>query len=142
MTTATSGTTVKVHYTGTLEDGSEFDSSADRAPLQVTLGTGSVIPGFEEALIGMQVGERKTVTIPPERAYGPHQPEGVSEYPRDALPDGLEVFVGQRLQATAPNGQNVALHVVDVKEDSVTLDANHPLAGKELTFSLELVEIA
>ncbi len=136
------GQTVKVHYTGTLEDGTQFDSSAGREPLEFTLGAGQVIPGFEQALAEMAVGETKTVQIPPEQAYGEHQPELVQQVDRGQIPAEIELAVGVQLQAQGPEGQVFRLVVTELAESSVTLDGNHPLAGKALTFELELVEIA
>ncbi|MEZ5594514.1 MAG: peptidylprolyl isomerase [Gammaproteobacteria bacterium] len=141
MTQAKSGDTVRVHYTGTLNNGSQFDSSIGREPLEVKLGSGAVIPGFDAALQGMQVGESKTVTIPAEQAYGEQRPEALQEYPRSALPEDLEIEVGMQLQGQMPNGQSVMLVVANVSDEMVLLDANHPLAGQDLTFDLELVEI-
>lgn len=140
MTQAKSGDTVKVHYTGTLDDGTEFDSSAGREPLEVTLGTGQVIPGFEQALEGMAVGDKKTVHIPVEDAYGEAHAELVQEIPRDQIPAEIELEMGLQLQAEGPNGPFVVV-VTDLAEETVTLDGNHPLAGKALNFDLELTEI-
>ncbi|AKH21203.1 FKBP-type peptidyl-prolyl cis-trans isomerase [Sedimenticola thiotaurini] len=142
MSTPQPGQTVKVHYTGTLEDGTQFDSSAGREPLEFTLGEGQVIPGFEQALADMTVGETKTVQIPPEQAYGEHQPELVQEVDRAQIPADIELAIGVQLQAQGPDGQVFRLVVSELAENSVTLDGNHPLAGKALTFELELVEIA
>lgn len=142
MSTPQPGQTVKVHYTGTLEDGTQFDSSAGRDPLEFTLGEGQVIPGFEQALAEMAVGDTKTVQIPADQAYGEHQPELVQEVDRAQIPDEIELAVGVQLQAQGPDGQVFRLVVTELAEASVTLDGNHPLAGKALTFELELVEIA
>ncbi|MCW8882858.1 MAG: peptidylprolyl isomerase [Sedimenticola sp.] len=136
------GQTVKVHYTGTLEDGTQFDSSAGREPLEFTLGQGQVIPGFEQALEQMTVGETKTINIPADQAYGPHQPELVQKVEREQIPAEIELALGVQLQAQGPDGQVFRLVVVELDETSATLDGNHPLAGKALTFELELVEIA
>jgi len=141
MTRAKNGDTVKVHYTGKLDDGSVFDSSKDRGPLEFTIGKGQVIPGFESAVTGMAAGESKSATLPPEKAYGPHRKELMAEVERAQLPEDLEVSVGQRLQVQQPDGQRLVVAVADVGEDKVTLDANHELAGKTLTFDLELVEV-
>jgi peptidylprolyl isomerase len=140
MTQARTGDTVRVHYRGTLDDESVFDSSAGREPLEFTLGEGRVIPGFEEAVLGMAVGEEKTVTIPAEQAYGAHRAEMVATLSRDVLPEGMEPQVGQQLQLNQ-EGQTFVVSVTEVSGESVTLDANHPLAGQDLTFALELVEI-
>ncbi len=140
MAQAQSGNTVLVHYTGRLADGTVFDSSQGRDPLEFTLGASQVIPGFEEAVDGLEPGQERTVTIPVERAYGDHKSELVFDVPRSQFPDHLDPQVGQRLQMS--NGDQTAVVVVsDVGDESVTLDANHPLAGKELTFVLSLVEI-
>jgi len=140
-TMAKDGDTVKVHYTGTLDDGTTFDSSLEREPLEFTLGAGQVIPGFEEAVIGMQVGQSKTVTIPSEEAYGPYTEERVMVVERDQLPEDLEPEVGQRLQTQGADGRIIVVVVTEVTETTITVDANHPLAGKDLTFEIELVEI-
>jgi len=141
MSEAKEGDTVKVHYTGKLDDGTEFDSSAGRDPLEFAIGTRTLIPGFEEAVVGMTVGDSKTVQIASEEAYGPHHQEAVQTVPRSEIPAQIDLSVGNVLQATAPNGQQMALTVVELTEEAVTLDANHPLAGKDLTFEIELVEI-
>lgn len=143
MSEAKHGDTVKVHYTGRLDDGTQFDSSVGREPLEFTIGQGRVIPGFEQAVAGMNEGDSKTVTIASDQAYGPRNDQAMQEVPKSALPeqirDGLQP--GQQLQATDPNGQPLLLTVADIEEETVTLDANHPLAGKDLIFDLELVEI-
>jgi len=141
MSQAKSGDTVRVHYTGTLNDGSRFDSSEGRDPLEFTIGGGQVIPGFDEAVTGMVVGDAKSVTIPADQAYGPRVDEAVQSVPRDAIPAEIEIEEGMQLQAAAPDGQPVVVTVVSFDEESVTLDGNHPLAGQDLTFALELVEI-
>lgn len=141
MSKAVQGDTVKVHYRGTLDDGSEFDSSHDRGPLTVTIGGGEVITGFEEALVGMAPGDNKTVTLDAENAYGAHRTEMVQQIERARIPAEIELEVGSVLQATAPDGQVVRLTVKEFDDQTVTLDANHPLAGKDLTFDLQLVEI-
>lgn len=142
MSTPQTGQTVKVHYTGTLEDGTQFDSSAGRDPLEFTMGEGQVIPGFEQALSDMEIGDTKTVNIPAEEAYGPHQPELVQQVAREQIPTDIELAVGVQLQAQGPEGQVFRLVVTELDDANVTLDGNHPLAGKALTFELELVEIA
>jgi len=134
------GDTVKVHYTGTLEDGTVFDSSIDREPLEFTIGEGQLIPGFEEAVVGMSQGESKTVEIPADEAY-PYHEELVFVVERDQLSPDLQPEVGQQLQFQQEDGTIVTLKVIDISELSVTLDANHPLAGKDLTFDIQLVEI-
>ena len=140
-TQAKDGNTVKVHYTGSLEDGTVFDTSLEREPLEFTLGQGQLIPGFEQAVIGMKIGESKTVTIPAEQAYGPYNNELISIIDRDNLPEGLDPEVGQQLQGQQPDGQNIIATVIEVSETSITVDANHHLAGKDLTFEIELIEI-
>ena len=135
------GDTVKVHYTGKLEDDTVFDTSANRDPLQFTIGEGQVIPGFEQAVVGMKPGESKTAKIPVDEAYGPHHKEMVLVVGRDQFPAELEPKVDQRLQMSRADGQRIAVTVTEVSEESVTLDANHPLAGKDLTFDIQLVEI-
>lgn len=142
MSQAQSGQTVKVHYRGTLGSGAEFDSSADREPLEVMLGSGQVIPGFEQALIGMATGDTKTVTIVSGDAYGPHRPELVQEVERSSIPADIPLEMGTILTATDQDGGTLALTVVEMSDDAVRLDANHPLAGEDLTFELELMEIA
>jgi peptidylprolyl isomerase len=137
---AKNGDTVRIHYTGTLEDGTVFDSSEGQEPLEFTLGSGEVIPGFEQAIEGMHPGEKKEVTIPSDDAYGSHRSDWVLEVGREDFPPNIEPQVGQQLQLSQ-GGQSFVVTVTAVTETSVTLDANHPLAGKDLTFELELVEI-
>jgi peptidylprolyl isomerase len=141
MSAAATGDTVRVHYTGTLDDGSEFDSSSGGAPLEFQLGEGNVIPGFEGAVLGMAVGDSKTVNIEAANAYGPHHPEGVQEIERSAIPEEVAVEIGGKLQAMSSDNEPMVLTVVAIGEGTVTLDANHPLAGKDLSFEIELVEI-
>lgn len=142
MSQAKSGDTVKIHYTGTLEDGTQFDSSKGRDPLEFQLGSGQVIAGFDKAVEGMAVGEEKSVTIPSDEAYGPRHEQMVQEVPKSALPDNLEPAEGMALQAQGQDGQPINLTVTAVGDDSITVDANHPLAGKSLNFDIELVAIA
>ncbi len=139
MRQATTGDTVQVHYTGTLADGTEFDSSAGREPLEVTVGGGQVIRGFDGALMGMAEGDRKSVTLAPDDAYGPHNPGLVHIVERTQIPDEIDLAVGTQLQASDGSGNQIGLVVVELDADNVTLDANHPLAGEALTFELELV---
>lgn len=141
MTQVKSGDQVAIHYTGTLDDGSVFDSSEGRDPLAFTVGSGQIIPGLDKALPGMEVGDKKTVPVPAEEAYGPHHPEGVTQVPRGEIPAEIPLEVGLMLQMTAPNGQPIPVTVTEVTEESVTIDANHKLAGKDLTFAIELVSI-
>lgn len=135
------GDTVRVHYTGKLDDGEVFDSSEDREPLEFTVGQGSVIPGFENAVEGMEPGEQKTETIPCEQAYGERRDELVIDVKREQLPSDLKPEVGQRLSVVQKSGQSIPVVVAAVDEDNVRLDANHPLAGEDLTFTIRLVEI-
>lgn len=141
MSEAKSGDTVQVHYTGTLNDGTVFDSSADREPLSFTLGESQVIPGFEKAVMGMAIGQVKEVTIPVDDAYGPYRDELVLDVERAQFPDNINPQVGMPLQLTQSNGQVIKVVVKDVDDANVRLDANHPLAGQDLTFNLELVKI-
>jgi peptidylprolyl isomerase len=141
MSQATAGKTVKIHYTGTLENGSQFDSSEGRDPLEFQLGSGQVIPGFEKAVEGMAVGESKTVSIAPEDAYGHRSEQAIQEVPKSALPDDLVPVEGMMLQAQNQNQQPVQLTVTAVGDETITVDANHPLAGKTLNFKISLVEV-
>lgn len=142
MTQAKQGDTVKVHYTGKLADGTTFDSSAEHDPLEFTLGAGEVIPGFEAAVLGMTPGESRTTIIPAGEAYGDYHDEMLLEIDRDSFPAHLEPEVGQELQVKQGDGEVISVVITEVDEDSVTLDANHPLAGKDLTFEIELLAIA
>ena len=142
MTQAKSGDTVRIHYTGTLDDGTQFDSSEGRDPLEFALGGGQVIPGFDSAVDGMTVGESKSVTIAPEQAYGERHEQLVQQVPKSALPEEMKPEVGMQLQSQSPDGQVMNLVVTEVEEATITVDANHPLAGQALTFAIELVEIA
>jgi peptidylprolyl isomerase len=142
MREAKYGDTVKVHYTGKLEDGTVFDSSIDCDPLQFTIGEGQVIPGFEQAVVGMNLGESKTVTIPMDKAYGPYREEMVAVVERNKFPEHMQLEGGQQLQIRQDDGQIIFVLVIDVSESSVTLDANHPLAGEDLTFDIQLIEIS
>ncbi len=141
MTQAQHGDTVKVHYTGTLEDGTVFDSSEGHDPLEFTLGSGQVIVGFEEAVTGMKSGDKKKVNIPADKAYGQRNEEMVLQAPRDQVPTDIDPEVGQQLQMGGPNGETVVVRVAEVTDEHVVLDANPPLAGKDLTFDIELVAI-
>jgi len=142
MSQAKPGDTVKIHYTGTLDDGTQFDSSSGREPLQFTLGSGQVIPGFEKAVEGMAVGDSKKVNIPPEQAYGPRHEQMIQDVPKTALPDDLEPVEGMALQAQGQDGQVINLTVTAVQDESITVDGNHPLAGQALNFDIQLVDIA
>lgn len=141
MAQASTGDRVSIHYTGRLDDGTVFDSSRGRDPLGFTLGSGQVIPGFDRAITGMSVGESKTATIPADEAYGAARDELFLEVPRAHLPEGYAPEVGGQLQMTTAQGQPVPVRVHAVADDTVTLDANHPLAGKDLTFEIELVSV-
>ena len=138
---ASQGDTVRVHYTGTLTDGTQFDSSAGREPLEFTLGSGQVIPGFDAGVTGMEPGESKTVMILAADAYGPRRPEMVLEVGHEQFPDDMVPEVGQQLQLSQPDGQAVVVTVTEVTDDGVLLDANHPLAGEDLRFELTLDSI-
>ncbi|WP_226779081.1 FKBP-type peptidyl-prolyl cis-trans isomerase [Oceaniglobus trochenteri] len=142
MATATAGNTIQMHYTGTLEDGTVFDSSEGRDPLQFELGSGQIIPGLDAAVTGMAEGEEKTVTIAADDAYGAHHPERVQAVPREQFPDHIPAEVGTQLQVQTPEGQTLPVVIADVSEEAVTIDANHPLAGKDLTFAVSIVGIS
>lgn len=141
MAAAKKGDTVHIHYTGRLDDGTIFDSSENREPLSFEVGSGTVIPGFDDAVDGMVTGEKKTTTIPAAEAYGPRQDEMMVTVPRDQLPPGVAPEVGQILQMSDPTGEQFNVVVAEVTEDALVLDGNHPLAGKDLTFDIELVKI-
>ena len=138
---AAQGNIVRFHYTGSLTDGTVFDSSIEREPLQVTLGAGQVIPGVDQALTGMAPGDDKTVTLAAEEAYGPHREELIHQVGRERLSPEMKVEVGDRLEGTDATGKRLHLTVVEVTDEAIKLDANHPLAGEDLTFELKLVEI-
>lgn len=135
------GDKVRVHYTGTLSDGTEFDSSRDRAPLEFTLGEGSIIPGFEKAVTGHEAGDKIRVVIPPEDAYGDADPELVFTVARAQVPDSIPLKVGTPLQLSNEQGV-MDVVITEVGPEEITLDANHPLAGKELVFEIEVVDVA
>lgn len=141
MTQAKPGDTVRIHYTGSLNDGTIFDSSDGRDPLEFTIGSGQIIPGLDKALPGMAAGEKKTVTIAPEEAYGPRRDDATQAVPRAQVPDDIPLEIGTPLMLQTPEGQQVQVTVAEVTDAHVLLDANHPLAGKDLTFAFELVEI-
>jgi peptidylprolyl isomerase len=135
------GDTVKIHYKGTLEDGTVFDSSEGDEPIEFTLGEHDVIGGLEDAIVGMAAGEKKVATIPPEEAYGEREDELVFEVSRASIEAGPEVVVGDAVRIQLPDGQSAGMHVMAADAQSITLDANHPLAGKTLIFDVELVSI-
>jgi peptidylprolyl isomerase len=133
------GEKVKIHYTGTLDDGTQFDSSAGRDPLEFEMGAGMVIPGFEEGVRDMEEGDKKTIHIPAKEAYGEHREDMVMEFPRTHLPEGVDPQIGMQLQLQGPQGQAIPAKIIAVTEETLTLDANHPLAGQDLNFELELI---
>lgn len=142
MSQAKSGDSVKVHYTGKLDDGTVFDSSEGKEPLEFIIGESQVIPGFEDGVVGMKPDESKTIEIPAEQAYGEHNPDLVITVERSRFPDHVEPEVGLPLQMRREEGQIVMVTVTGVTDSEVTLDANHPLAGKDLVFDIQLVGIA
>ena len=141
MQQAQQGDKVKVHYHGTLRSGETFDSSEGREPLEFTVGSGQVIKGFDEGVKGMSVGEKKTVEIPVGDAYGEKSQDLIIEFPKEQFPADMTPEIGQQLMMSNGSGQSFPVIIKEVKEDSVLLDANHPLAGQELVFDIELVEI-
>ena len=141
MSQVKSGDKVKVHYHGKLTSGETFDSSAGREPLEFEVGSGSVIPGFDEGVTGMTIGEKKTINIPFLEAYGPRNQEMVIGMPKDRFPEDMQIELGMPLMMSDGQGQQFQVTIVEIKETEVMLDANHPLAGQDLTFDLELVEI-
>lgn len=136
------GDSVKVHYTGKLVNGEQFDSSVGREPLEFTVGAGQMIKGFDDAMPGMILGEKKTINIAPEDAYGPRSEEAIIQFPKEHVPADMVLEPGMPLTLSNQAGQPVQVIVVEVKEDVIILDANHFLAGQELVFDIELVEIA
>ncbi len=141
MAKAKDGDTAKVHYVGKLEDGSVFDSSKDRDPLEFQVGKGHVIPGFEEAVVGMNPGDTKTTKIPFDQAYGPCREEMIQKMDRNQISPEVQLEVGLQLRVTGPDGRPGMVTVTELTDSTVTVDGNHPLAGKELTFEIELIEI-
>ena len=141
MTQVKTGDTVRIHYTGTLQDGTQFDSSRDREPLEFQVGSGQIIPGLDSALPGMEVGETKTVEVAAEAAYGDVDPSARQDVPREQIPAEIPLEVGTQLQMQTPDGRAGPVMVAEVGEKSVTLDANHPLAGKDLKFDIEVVSV-
>lgn len=141
MTQAQHGDTVRIHFTCKLPGGEVFDSSLERDPAQFTIGKGTVMPGIEEAVIGMEAGETKTAVIPPEKAFGNPRDELVVDVGREKFPEGVNPEVGQRLRFVKPDGQEIVATVARVSDSTVVVDANHPLSGKEITFDIQLMEI-
>ena len=141
MNQAKNGDNVKVHYTGKLEDGTVFDSSEKRDPLAFKIGDGQIIPGFEQAVVGMKPGESKVVEVPQDKAYGPYRDEMILVVDLKQVPPNIKLEVGQKLQIPQADGRKILVTVSDISEKDVKLDANHPLAGKDLTFEVHLVEI-
>ncbi len=141
MAQAKDGDTIKVHYTGKLDDGSVFDSSADRDPLEFKLGDNRIIRGFENTVIGMEPGGKSTVKIAADEAFGPYKDEMIMEVKKEDLPTDLDPKIGQKFNLQQSDDQTIIVTVTEVTEDTVTLDANHPLAGKDLSFDIELLEI-
>jgi peptidylprolyl isomerase len=141
MAQAKNGDTVKVHYTGKVDDGAVFESTLNHDPVQFVIGQEERIPGFEQALVGMSPGDRKTTRVPADEAHGPHNKELLVVVNRNEFPADLKPETGQWIKVSQPDGSNLILTVIDVCESSVTLDANHPLAGKDLTFDIQLIEI-
>ncbi len=141
MSEAKAGDTVQLHYKGTLDDGSVFDSSEGREPLEFTVGSGQIIPGLDKAIPGMKIGDEKTVRVEAEEAYGAVNPEARQTVPRGNLPPDVPLEKGLQLQAQTENGQTISVTVVEFSDDAVVLDANHPLAGKALTFDITLTGI-
>ena len=141
MKQAQKGDTVKVHFKGTLDDGTVFADSKGGDPVQFTIGEGALIPGFEEETVGMSEGEQKSIRLEADRAFGQKRDELVSTVPRSAIPENIDLAVGLQLQMNSSSGQPVQVVVTDVAEDEITIDANPPLAGHPLTFDIELVEL-
>jgi len=141
MIRADMGDKVKVRYEGRLTDGTVFDASPEDRPLHFILGRREVIPGFEEAVVGMFQGESRTVTVSPEKAYGPAKPALVEEIDRELLPDGVDLKVGRQLEITTHDGNKSLVLITDLNEETVILDGNHPLAGKELFFEIKLLKV-
>ena len=140
MRQAKIGDTVRVHYTGTLSDGTEFDSSPENEPFEMTIGSGQVVKGFDTALVGMAEGERKSTVLQPAEAFGARDPENVHSVERAGIPDEIELEIGAVFEAEDSNGNPIRLQVLEFSDRSVTFDANHPLAGRTLTFELSLIE--
>lgn len=142
MAQAQYGDEVTVHYTGKLEDGTVFDTSIDQSPLRFIMGDGQIIPGLEKAILGMNPGESKTIKVPMDEAYGPRREEMLLVVDRNEFPVHMKPEAGELVEMRHPDGQRITVPVIHISESSVTLDANHPLAGKDLTFDIQLLEIA
>jgi peptidylprolyl isomerase len=138
---AKKGNKVKVHYTGRLDNGEVFDSSVNKEPLEFQLGTGQMIPGFENAIMGLHEGEKITTTVPADEAYGERRDDLMFNVPRSNIPENIDPHVGQKLSIKQPDGQMIPVTVANIKEDAIIIDANHPLAGRDLIFEIELVGI-
>ncbi len=136
----TVGDTISVHYTGRFENGEVFDSSEDRSPLKFTVGAGQLVKGFDDAVVGMMPGEKKTVNVSPEEGYGEHNPDYVIDFPKANIPPEMKLEVGMQLQMSDQAGQPVPVFVAEILDNLVKLDANHPLAGKTLVFDVHIVE--
>ena len=141
MTQVKSGDKVRIHYTGTLNDGTTFDSSEEREPLEFTVGSGEIIPGLDKAVPGMEEGDEKNVTVPADEAYGQHDPSARQSVPREQVPENIPLEIGTRLQLQGPDGQAIPVTVAEVTDSEVILDANHPLAGQDLNFRIRLVDV-
>ncbi|MCG6857923.1 MAG: peptidylprolyl isomerase [Salaquimonas sp.] len=141
MAEVKSGDTVRIHYVGTLTDGRQFDSSQGREPLEFVVGSGQIITGLDKALPGMTEGDKKTVNVPADEAYGQMDPNARQSVPRDQIPADIPLEVGRQLQVQTQEGRTIAVQVIDVSDEAVVLDANHPLAGQDLVFAIELVSI-
>ncbi len=141
MQQAKKGDKVKVHYHGKLTSGETFDTSSGREPLEFEVGSGSVIKGFDEGVAGMEVGEKRTINIPVEEAYGARSEDMMIEFPKDRFPQDMQIEEGMQLMMSNGSGQNIPVIVTEIKESFVILDANHPLAGEDLIFDIELIEI-
>lgn len=139
---AKAGDKLRIHYTGRLEDGTVFDKSEERGPLEVTVGNGEIIPGLDEGLVGMEVGETRELTVPPEAAYGPRDEARIQQVPREAIPEHIPTEPGTQLSVQTQEGQTIPVVVTKATDSHVELDANHPLAGKTLNFDVTLVEFA
>jgi peptidylprolyl isomerase len=135
------GDTVKIHYTGRIKDGPVFDSSVERDPLEFEIGSGSIIKGLEKAVVGMKPGEKKEISVPPEEGYGDLDQKLLFDMPKEKIPADIKPEVGMRLQLVNSKGQTIPVLITEIKDESIKIDANHPLAGKELIFNIELLQI-